>query len=341
MAQDREPEVVLRQLRNGELNPVYLFYGESHFRLEKVLTEIRNTFVPENARDLNMQLFYGGETQPSTILDAARSLPFMATNRLIIVRRAEKIAAASLESFLPYLEDPVPSTCLIFVMEKPNFRTRFSRKMREKGWSVEFRRLRDHEIVPWLLRTGKGMGIDLDGEASAFLFQMVGNRLQDLHAELEKLLLRYGEGKVGRKEVRDLAVFSRAYTVFELIDEISSRRAESSLLVLRRFLQEEDKTGALRVLGMLNRQIRLISHTKRVLEGGGKLSDLPKKVGIPGFLGKKIAQQSRKWEAEELEAALHLLYRSDGLLKRGSSERTVLETLVLQLCWWEDQEASI
>lgn len=332
MARDIQPEAVLRQLKKGTLNPVYLFYGESHFRLERLLTEIRDAFVPETARDLNVQLFYGGEKESSIIVDAARSLPFMSANRLIIVRRTENFSPSVLESFLPYLENPVPSTCLIFVSGKTNFTTRFYKRMRDKGWSVWFPRLRDGEIIPWLLRTAKEMGIDMDGDACAFLLQMVGNRLQDLYSELEKLSLRYGQGHVGREEIKELAIFSRAYTVFELMDEVSFRRAEPSLRVLNRFLEEEDKYGALKALGMLNRQIRLISHTKRILEGGGQVKDLPKKLGIPGFAGNKIAQQSRMWNFEEIEDALHLLYRSDGLLKKGSSERAVFENIVTSLC---------
>ncbi len=331
MARDIQPEAVLRHLRKGTLQAVYLFHGESRFRLEKLLTEIRDTFVPEAAKDLNIELFYGGETEGSSILDAARSLPFMSPNRLVIVRRTESFSPSALESFVPYLENPVPTTCLIFVSGKTNFKTRFYKRMREAGWSVAFNRLPDREVVPWLRTTAGEMGMDMDGEACAYLFQMVGNRLQDLYSELEKLSLRHGKGHVGREEVKELAVFSRAYTVFELMDEVSFRRTEPSLRVLNRFL-DEDRSGALRVLGMLNRQIRLISHTKKILEGGGQVKDLPMKVGIPGFLGNKIAQQSRKWEFEEIEDALHLLYRSDGLLKRGSSERTVLENIVISLC---------
>lgn len=332
MAQETRPEAVLRRLKKGALDPVYLFYGESHFRLEKLLTEIRDKFVPESARELNVQLFYGGEVDPSAILDAARSLPFMSSNRLVIVRRTENFSPSALESFIPYLENPVSSTCLIFISSKTNFNARFYKKMREKGWSVGFHRLRDREIIPWMRRTAKEMGIDMDGEACAFLFQMVGNRLQDLFSELEKLSLRYKGQRIGRREIQEMAVFSRAYTVFELIDEISSRRVESSLRVLNRFLQEEGKGSGLKVLGMLNRQFRLLSHTKMVLDGGGKIRELPKKVGIPGFLGDRIARQAKKWNAEDLENALLLLYRSDGFLKKGSSERTVLENIVVRLC---------
>lgn len=332
MTGDLQPDNVLQHLRKGKLCSVYLFHGPSRFRMERLLAQIREGYIPETERDFNVEIFYGGETQASTIMDAARSLPFMSRNRLIIVRRTEAFPSTSLESFIPYLENPSPSTCLIFVSGKADFKRKFFKKIRVQGWSVAFNRLREGELIPWLKRTAKGLGLDIDGEACGYLVQVVGNSLQDLYWELEKLSLRHEKGHVGVKEVKDLAIFSRVYTVFELMDELSFKRASESLSVLNRFLAEEDKGGALRILGMLNRQIKLISQTKTILGKGGQVRDLPKKLGIPSFLGNKIAQQSKRWTLEELEKALYLLYRSDGLLKTGASERTVLENLVISLC---------
>ena len=53
------PEAVLTHLKEGRLKPVYLFYGPDDFNLEKILKQIRETFIPESARDLNSQVFDG------------------------------------------------------------------------------------------------------------------------------------------------------------------------------------------------------------------------------------------------------------------------------------------
>ncbi len=88
MGLDLQPEQFLSQLKKGQLSPFYLFHGESDFELEKVLNKVRETFIPEDVRDFNLQIFYGhkgdmaGQTGPGDIIDAARSLPFMAQNRL-------------------------------------------------------------------------------------------------------------------------------------------------------------------------------------------------------------------------------------------------------------------
>ena len=130
MASDLNPEQVLNRLKKGETSPIYLFYGEEVFRLEKLLDSFRETCLDEAARDFNLRIFDGDIASPADILDDARSFPFMSSSRLIIVRRVEKFSASDLESFLPYLENTVDTTCLIFVSLKTDFKKKFYKKCR-------------------------------------------------------------------------------------------------------------------------------------------------------------------------------------------------------------------
>lgn len=337
MQGDLPPEYVITRLEKGELAPFYLFYGQSEFRLEKVLNKVRETLIPEEARDLNLHLFYGEKKADATdliasIIDTARSLPFMSESRLVIVRRTEVFSASDLEGFIHYLDNPADSTCLIFVSLKPDFKRKFYRKIRKCGRAVNFRELNDRQVVPWIKETAKELGLNMDDQACAYLQQIVGNRLIDLHSELEKLSLRYGKAAVGMEQVRELAINSRIYTIFELMDEVSFKRPAGSLSVLKKFLEEEDKAGALRVIGMLNRQIRLLWQTKWTMEGGGRTPDVARKIQLPIDLTRKIVQQSERWSMDNLERAFHLLYEADGFLKSGSQGHLVLENVVLSLC---------
>lgn len=333
MSEDLHPEDVLKSLEKGQLAPFYLFYGPGEFRLEKVLDRIRNVFIPESARDFNLEISYGGETDPIDIINRACSVPFMAQNRLMIVRRTENFKADALDRFLPYLEDPVESTCLIFVSSKTDFKRKFYRTIRASGRAVNFMAFRDSQVVPWIKRTAKELGLEIDGQACAYLHQIVGNSLRDLYVELEKLSLRYRKVHVGVEQVKELAIHSRIFTIFELMNSVSSKKCAESLNVLNRFLEEEDKKVApLRILGMLNRQVRLLWQTKSILHTGGQTRDVVKKLGLPHFSAGNFVTQSKYWSAEELERGLHLLYQADGLLKSGSRPDLVLENLVLSLC---------
>jgi DNA polymerase-3 subunit delta len=332
MPGDLTPEYVLNQLEKGKLSPFYLFYGSNEFLLERVLSRIRETFVPETSRDFNFRIFYGDKTEPADIIDTARSLPFMSDSRLIIVRRTESLSPAALESYIPYLDRPVESTCLIFISSKTDFKRKFYRKIRELGKAVNFKKLNDRQVIPWIKKTAKELDLNIEDQACAYLQQLVGNRLMDLHAELEKLSLSYGKKIVGMEEVRAVAIFSRIYTVFELMDEVSFKRCGESISVLNRFLEEEGNDGFLKVLGMLNRQIRLLWQAKTVSDKGGRTADVSRKIKLPPFLVSRIVQQSTHWKTDDFERAFHLLYKADGLLKSGANGRMVLENLVVSLC---------
>jgi len=333
MQGDLAPEYVLNQLKKGELSPYYLFHGQSEFRLEQVLNIIREAFIPEGARDFNLKIFYGDKnTIPADIIDEARSLPFMSQNRLIIVRRTEDFSSDALEAFITYLDDPIETTCIIFISVKPDFRKKFFKKIRQMSCSINFRQLYDNQVVPWIREAGKNLGINIDIHACAYLQQIVGNRLRDLHSELEKLSLRYHRQVIGINEVKAVAIHSRIYSVFELMDEISFKRRSEALSVLNKFLEEEGKDSIFRVIGMLNRQIRLLWQTKTFIEEGGSSSEVARKLGLKAFQVKNLVPQSKCWSADDFDKAFHLLHKADGLLKSGSHERLVLENVVINLC---------
>ena len=338
MTGDMTPEYVLAQLEKGQLFPFYLFYGPNEFRVEMVLNRIRKDFTPREARDFNLHIFYGArlehdeKAKPADILDTAQSYPFLSQRRLIIVRRAENFSDMDLEQFISYFDNPLETTCLIFVSSKPDFRKKFYRKIRDSGRAVNFRKLYENQLVPWVKKTAEEFGFNIETEACDYLIEIVGNSLIDLYSELEKLFLRYGKMTVGVKEVKEIAVYSRLYTIFELMDQISLRRPIESLLSLNRYLEEEDRTAPLRFVGMLNRQIGLLWQTKCIMKADEEKTDLARKLRVQPFLASKLAKQNKKWSTDDLERALELLYRVDGLLKSDVHKHVVLENLVFSLC---------
>jgi DNA polymerase-3 subunit delta len=337
MTKDLLPEEVLEALKKGELAPVYLFYGPGEFRMERVVEAIKGKYIPPGAKDLNLEIVYGGEVSPREVVTRALSLPFMAESRLIIVRRTEEFKADELDQFLPYLDDPAPTTCLIFLSSKTDFKRKFYKTFRRSGFAVHFQALKENQVIPWIKRASRDLGLHLDNEACIYLQQTVGTRLRDLYVELEKLSLAYGKEDIGLAEVQKLSIYHRSHSVFELMDAISQKRLSTSLVVLGRFLEEEEKKGgALRIVGMLNRQLRLLWQTKGVVEKGGKSKDVASRLGIIPYSAANLISFSKNWTDLELEGAFFLLYDADNLVKSGARPKPVLENLIFSLCAGKD-----
>jgi len=260
-------------------------------------------------------------------------MPFLAERRLIILRRTESFKTEQLERFLPYLDKPSSSTCLIFISSKTKFSTKFYKKFRSEGAAVLFDELKGNQVVPWIKKTAsEDFGVTLGEAACASLLEVVGNRPRELYSEIEKLRLLYGKN-VSLEQVKEAVTHSRVYTVFELMDAVAMKDCGSSLRILKRYLEEEDsRDGPLGLLSMLNRQVRLLWQAKAVLLKRGGVPEVQKKTGLPPFVVKKLVEQAPRWTEKELRNGLERLRRSDDRLKSGSGPRVILEILILSLC---------
>ena len=332
MTKELELRTFWRELEQEKLRPFYLFYGQDEFRKERALERIKDILIPESARELNLQVFYADEADPLQILETARSIPFLFDRRLVVVRRTDAFSTKQSAHFLPYLDDPCPSTCLIFLAGSPDFRQAFFKKLRESGALLRFDLLRDEELLRWVKATAREMKLQISSQACVHLVEIAGEKLMDLYSELEKLALAYTGKRVGVEEVKRLAIHSRSYSIFQLIDEIFLKRPEQALIALDRFLEGGDRDSVLRIIGMINRQVRLLWQLKWLEDVDLKYNQMAKVLGVPAFSVRRLVQQSRLWPPEALEEIIGLLGELDSKIKSGSQARLLLENLIVELC---------
>ena len=334
--QDLTSENVLASLNKGAFAPFYLFYGPEDFWLEITLDRIKKELIPDSVKDFNLETLYGGEISPQEILNRAHLVPFMSPHRLLIVRGTENFTKGALEQFLPYMDSPVDSTCIIWISNKTDLTGVFYKRFKELGRAVNFKKLSERQVYSWLQKRAKELELDINKEASSFIYQIVGSNLRDLFSEIFKLSLRYPNSKIGVEQIKELTTFSRLFTVFDLVDYVSKRDTPHAIVVLSKLFdtQGRDPSAALGLLGMLARQIRLILKAKSGLKkGGGRPGAIDRLRPLPNFVIEKCLAQERFWQEEELEDALNNIYDADGLIRTGSKGDLVLENLIFLLCF--------
>ncbi len=331
MSYDLSPEAIIRHLDNHNLAPFYLFYGPSEFLKETVLAKLKKLVLDPATAELNYQSFYADEAGAEQVIEAARSLPFMSDHRVVVVRRAEAFSRSDQEKFLPYLDSPVESTYLIFLTVEGNLRHPLFSRIRKYGTAVRFLALKETQVITWLLATARDMGINISREACAYLRQIVGDRLMELHGELQKLATRYGSRRIGVEQVQEMATKTRPYSVFELMDHLSEKDCKKALEALHRLLDQGGKNSALPILGMLNRQFRLLWKARHLTKGGAQ-KQAPSALGVPPFLARKLLVQAGRWSEVQLRDFLESLCLADSRLKSGSQENVILDHLVISLC---------
>jgi len=326
----------MNSLDKGAFAPFYLFYGPEDFWLEITLDRIKKDFIPDSVKAFNLETLYGDEVSAQEILSRAHLVPFMSSHRLLIVRGTEYFTKDAYQQFLSYMDNPVDSTCIIWISDKTDLKGVFYKKFKELGRAVHFKKLSERQVFTWLQKRAKELGLDIDKEASSFMYQIVGSSLRDLFSEMSKLSLRYPHSRIGVEQIKELATFSRLFTVFDLVDYVSKKDTSHAIVVLNKLFETQgrDAHTLLGLLGMLARQIRLILKAKSGLKNrGGRPGAIKRLQPLPTFVIEKYLAQERFWQEEELEEALHNIYDADGLIRTGSKGDLVLENLIFLLCF--------
>lgn len=321
---------LIEELKKGRFSNLYLFYGEEAYLKEEAVKRVTDAVLSN--RDFNYDLLYGSSSNAEEILDIAQTVPVFSSWRVLIIKEVDRIPDRELESILPYINNPSPSTCLIFVGEKADMRKRFFSLLREKAVVIQFYPLFEGQISGWIKFRAKELGLKISEDAIEALKEEVGTNLGSLDNEIRKLsLYAVGKGSIEEEDVLEVVGDLKTHTIFKLTDAIGEKKVEVAIRTLRKILNGGEEPP--KVLAMITRQVRLLHRALELKEKGFSQDDIKGRIGIaPRFFSTFIGQL-QKHTLNGLMNAFKRLQRADLELKTsGRSKVRILESLILDLC---------
>lgn len=316
--------------------PVLLLVGGGGTLRDAEIAELRARVIGDGASDFNEDRFdlATAGVDPGEVLVAAGMLPVMAPGRLVLVRGCEERRARKFqETLLPaYLEDPLPSTCLVLIAEKVDRRTKWVKQIASLG---EVRVLegptRRNEVGRWIEERVRSAGKRPGrGLAAAFL-DLVGTDLSLLANEVDKLVLYVGEREeIDSEDVALVAGQLRSRSVFELTDAIGERRLAAALGLLAQLRAQGE--APLAVLGALAGHFRRLARARECQPLAP--DEVQRRLRVHPFAARKLAEQAGRFEPRRLLRCLDAIRRTDAALKGGVAlpPHLAIERLVLSVC---------
>lgn len=314
--------------------PALLLYGDARLLLREVVDQVIQTLCPPEIRDFVLNRYRAEETPAPPVLEAAQTLPVLASHRVVVVWGVEAWKRADLAHLERYLKDPVPTTCLVLVAPGLDPRKHpLPEWVQARGWLVWLPTPREEDLPAFLqARVHRRFQRRLDPEAAALLVAAVGTDLEHLDRELEKMVLHAGEAPVlDRATAEAVLTGARTPSVFEWVAAVGLREPARALALLARVLEG---TSPLEALGTLLWRLRQIARALAAQAQGASPREAARTAGVfprhvEGFL-----RQVARWRLEEMPAVFWACLEADLALKGGGSlpPERVLEDLVRQLC---------
>jgi DNA polymerase III subunit delta len=301
-----DPETLKEALQKGEILPLYLVMGEDDAG-KAALAAVFEETVEEELRAFNVERFYGGEAKATAanLVDAARTLPFCAPWRVILVLAAERLltpqregerAALEQETLERYIQAPEPRTAVVFIAGEIDKRRRLFTLLQKHACLVNCSsQLDNRQSVSWVKAEAARRSVRIETEAIRRLVDGAGGDLTRLRSDLDRVLLYAAdEGKVTASHVR----------------EVTGPASSLDAWGVTRALERGAAAAALRELAAL-------------LDAG---------AAPLAILGQVGWYARTKMPAPALPAAVEALFMTDLALKSSTGDpRMLLERLILEL----------
>ena len=312
----------------------YIFHGDDTHSQKETLAKLQSKMGDPGMLDLNTTRFDKPPSM-SELLNACNVMPFLAKVRLIIVQdlftsKPDKTFEKELLAYLPTM----PETTRLFFLESKSVRSNHAilklAESDENGYAKQFSKPEGAALERWVRQQVSEKNGRIAHQAAHMLAANVGNDLQILDNEIEKLLLYKGEEEITAKDVELLSPYAAEANIFDLVDAIGNRNSKhASLLLQKKFTEGADPFY---LFSMFIRQFRLLLQVKELVESGLRPPGISKALKMHSFVAGKLYQQCQGFSLSQLEQIYRHLLEIDVGVKTGRNEMvTALNLLVAGL----------
>jgi DNA polymerase-3 subunit delta len=328
------PEKIIADLKKGRTKPVYWLEGDENFFIDQVVDFAEHHLLPESEKSFNLTVFYGRDTAWADVVNACRRYPMFAEKQVVIIKEAQDLKG--IDKLEACVEKPLVST-LLFVAykgKKVDGRTKLARLLKDGAVLMSTKKMYDSALPEWTAELVKSKGYTINRKALFLLIDHIGNDLNRLSNEIDKLALNLkGSTAITEDDIEKYVGVSKEFNAFELQQAIAQRDLYKAMRIIQYFGSNPKAAPIELIFPTLYNYFSKVQvvHT------------LPSKDenSVNGVLGgrnyfwKEYVSTTTKYAYPEIEKILLLLYeynlRNLGVNDAGTDDSELLKEMVVKM----------
>lgn len=325
-------EQILKDLKSGQFQPVYLLMGEEPYFIDKITDYIKDHALQLHEREFNQTVMYGLETDPMDLISVVKRYPMMAERQLVIVKEAQRMK--NLDSALEIFEKPVPSTVLIIEHKGKNVdkRSKFWKVVSKKGVVLQSDRLKDYELAGWIKQYCQSKKIKISDVSTMLLSDHIGADLERIVNELDKLAVALPEQTEITPAVIEKHIgISKDFNAFELQKAIGQKDADRSYKIVQHMghnMKDHPVIGTTAILFGFFTRLYQLHHLDNKSQAASVLK-------LPPFIVKDYESAARNYPVSKIEKIFSYLNETDlrakGVNNASTDDLGLLQELVIKI----------
>jgi DNA polymerase III subunit delta len=319
------------QLR--QFAPFYLIDGEEPYYLDMITSWFENDILTPAEKDFNLLVLYGKDASWADVVNACRRFPMFADKQVVILKDAAQLK--DFNELAGYLEKPSPTT--VFLIEhrfkKTDGRGKIVKIAKEKGIYFTSDKIRDEQVPQWVQNLGREIGFAVGERESQILATYLGNDLQKIVNEIEKIRINVPDEKeLTTALIQKYIGISREYNVFEFPEAITSGDRDKLYRMLTYFLANPKAAPMPLLVGTFYNHFNRLYLANFVK--GKTDKEAAAALGVPPFRVKDIMSAARHWPLHRVEHCMLLLGKYSTMavgIKNTANDKELLKEMVGQM----------
>lgn len=299
----------------AELKPVYLLAGTDRPKIARALRRLRDRFDPQAVDTLSAT-----DTPAPDATAACNSFALFGGARLVIVSDAERWKADDAKVVAAYGSDPAPGAVLALVAGELRKDAALIKAVAKVGEVLQYDVVK-RDLPRWVAEQFKRAEASAKPAACRTLVELIGENLDELATEVEKLAAWAGEDTITEADVHRLTAGRAETSIFTLTDAWGRRDVAGALRACEDLLERGQgarRDELPRIVGMLGSHVDRVRRCRDAAAEGRRARDVASEWRKSPYYVDKLFAQAENFTADELRDAAVRLAELDHALKGGS-----------------------
>ncbi len=328
-------------IKSCNFSNVYFIYGNEPYLKDFYAGKIIDKSVNKDFAMFNLHIFDGDDVSLNDVASCCESLPMMDEHCCVVVKdyKFDKATEDERKQIEEIISDVPDTTILVFWMQNIEVDAKKNDKwkkiltlMNKYASTVALDKKTRSALIKLLVSGADKRGCTISSQNAEYLINLVGDDMNNLLNELEKLCFFADKSEITKQHIESLAVRSVSARVFDLATDIVQGRNEKAFEVLKTLLSQKEEP--VNINSQLINAYVDIYRAKVFLSSGEKADGAAKYYNYQNksFRLVNAARDASKIDISAIRICLDILAAADTKLKSSAVNKSlILEETIVKL----------
>ncbi len=241
-------EKIISEWQKKVFKNIYWLEGEEDYYIDMVVDYAEHKILDEAEAGFNLTVFYGKDADWAAVINACKRYPMFAERQVVLLKEAQQMK--DIDKLESYAENPLSSTIFVVAHKTKTLdkRGKLYKVLKKSAEIFTSEKVKDYKLQEWIGEYVKSQGYKINAKAISLLDEHLGNDLNRIVNEIEKLALNLkGKKEITEDDIERYIGISKEYNVFELQAAIAKKDLAKAIKIIHYF-EGNPKAGPIQMV---------------------------------------------------------------------------------------------